>query len=60
MTKNSTLLIITDCSGSVSEIIDIDEYFDPFGKCSNELKTAFKGVEFSPPEKLISHILMNA
>jgi hypothetical protein len=59
MTKNSTLLIITDCSGSESEIIDIDDYFDPFGKCSNELKTVFKGVEFSPPKKLISKILMN-
>jgi hypothetical protein len=60
MAENSTLLLIMDGSEGVSEIINIDEMLDPFGKCSQELENTLKSIDYSPREELISNILMNA
>jgi len=59
MNKNSTLLFIMDYSGDESEIINIDEMLDPYGKCSRELQNTFKSLDFSPRKELIHNILMN-
>jgi len=57
---NSTLLFIMDYSGDESEIIDIDELFDPSGKISLELEKTFKNVDFTPRQEIISNILQKA
>ena len=58
MTRISTLLFLMDYSEGDSEIIDVDEFLDPFGKCSIELERTFKNIDFSPPEDIIANILM--
>ena len=60
MTENSTFLFIMDGLEGESEIINVDELLDPWGKCSMELENTFQNFDFSPTQEAINNILMKA
>jgi hypothetical protein len=60
MIENSTLLYIMDGSEDDSEIINVYDLLDPYGKSCKELETVFTGIEYSPRQEIISNILLKA
>lgn len=57
MVKNSTLMLIVDEIDGKSEIVDIDDLFDPNGAYNKELDEIFSLFDYSPSDKVISQIL---